>query len=78
MLSGYGISSCTVRFGAAEVTRGYKLDQFADVFARYLPTAVTPLQADQDVDVVVTNEGIAAEAVTVSDKRDDATKIVKH
>lgn len=78
MLSGYGISSCTVRFGAAEVVRGYKLDQFIDVFARYLPTAVTPLQANQDVDVVVANEGIAAEAVTVSDKRDDATKIVKH
>ena len=66
LLSVYGISSYTIRFGAGEVVRGYRLDQFADAFDRYLPTGVTPLQANHDADLVVSDEVISAEAVTVS------------
>lgn len=40
-LSDYGIRSETIRFGY-ELAKGYKLDQFSDVFERYLPRHTPP------------------------------------
>ena len=59
LLRGYeGIASKTIRLGH-EVSRGFELSQFADVFARYLPEnplfAVTALQTSSDAALSVTD-----------------------
>jgi len=62
-LSDFGIKSTTVRAGF-DVKKGYRLDQFADAFVRYLsvgpsPESVTPLQPSSGVASSVTNESYA-------------------
>ncbi|MFM0338150.1 DUF3631 domain-containing protein [Paraburkholderia fungorum] len=42
-LSEYGVSSANIKFGYGDVRKGYRVDQFADAFSRYLSN--TPLQS---------------------------------
>lgn len=46
-LSEYGVSSANIKFGYGDVRKGYRADQFADTFSRYLPNtsfqSATPL-----------------------------------
>ncbi|CAE6747402.1 DUF3631 domain-containing protein [Paraburkholderia domus] len=42
-LSEYGVSSANIKFGYGDVRKGYRADQFADAFSRYLSN--TPLQS---------------------------------